>query len=115
MDRVASARREIGPLSDFTVGASGRANEATRPISVEDIEVLPKSIFFAFEVLLRDRRTTLLHLGMCRQGVMHEIAVLPSNVVLCTEMSRALAARTMRNYHAANDCCNQGRKSRSRR
>src|SRR6266849_3203422 len=33
IDRVASVRREIGPGSDFTVGASGRANEAARPIS----------------------------------------------------------------------------------
>src|SRR5579864_4722130 len=33
IDRVASVRREIGPVSDVTVGASGRANEAARPIS----------------------------------------------------------------------------------
>jgi hypothetical protein len=33
IDRVASVRREIGPVSDVTVGASGRANEAAPPIS----------------------------------------------------------------------------------
>ena len=34
IDRVASVRcGKIGPGSDFTVGASGRANEAARPIS----------------------------------------------------------------------------------
>jgi hypothetical protein len=34
---VGSARG-IGPVSDFTVAASGRANEAARPISVEDVD-----------------------------------------------------------------------------
>ena len=33
IDRIASVRREIGPVSDFTVCASRRANEAARPIS----------------------------------------------------------------------------------
>jgi hypothetical protein len=38
IDRVASARRDIGPVLDFTVGASGRANEAARPVSVKDAD-----------------------------------------------------------------------------
>ena len=38
IDRVASAWREIGPVLDITVGASGGANEAARPIAVKDVD-----------------------------------------------------------------------------
>ncbi len=38
IDRVASSRRFIGPVLDFTVPASGYANAAARPISVEGVE-----------------------------------------------------------------------------
>jgi hypothetical protein len=38
IDRVASVRRGIGPILDFTVGASGRADEAAHSISVKDVD-----------------------------------------------------------------------------
>ena len=38
IDRVTSDRREISPVTDITVAASGRANGAARPISVEDVD-----------------------------------------------------------------------------
>ena len=39
IDGVAPARRGIGPVLDFTVVASGRANEAARPVSVKDVDM----------------------------------------------------------------------------
>ena len=43
IDRVGSVRRRMAvrlicPVQDFTVGASRRANEADRPISVKDVD-----------------------------------------------------------------------------